>query len=109
MPKSGVYEIAKYIPLKIRRQMVAVDYPLTAFGVPRCKDGKCPMGWLPDIGMNAPETHPIVDWIFENGIGNPTGRDEAELWEAAQEFTDDWDERKIKNLRAALGVPKAAK
>src|SRR5256885_12369665 len=105
MPETGVYEIARFIPMALRRKMVAVDYPLTVFGVPRCKDGKCPMGWLPDIDSNAPEPHALVDWVLEKGIGSPGKVDEAVLWEAAQEFMDNWDERPVKNPPNALQLP----
>lgn len=103
---SAPYAIAQYLSGDDKRRMLAHRYTQLGDETPvSVDDGSCPLAYVGGIDLRslAPEAEDVarilvrrIDWPSENLYG--------EIFEAAMAFIDDWDDGKITDLHAALGV-----
>jgi hypothetical protein len=103
-PTQAPYEIARYLSDEAKRAAVARSYaptrerrPLDPYVSPRCASGMCPMG----VAMltfavrlaPTPSAHHLAAALGD-----------LSAWGAAETFMNDWDQGRITDLAAALGV-----
>lgn len=117
-----MYKIAKYLTKEERTRAVQFSYSKDSeCGYPRDSEGYCPMGRalqfrLPDdlrdsndsLYLRTPAKYMIARLVIGPSVSNydhtESSHQYAEVYQAATEFTEDWDYGKIKNLAKALGV-----
>jgi hypothetical protein len=105
-PTQAPYEIAKYLSDEAKCAALARSYapasPDDRLCRPRCADGMCPLG----VALRAMGKHNAYSYC-------PVAPDETEVAELLEDdgareparlFIDDWDEGRITDLAAALGV-----
>jgi hypothetical protein len=108
-PTQAPYEIARYLSDEAKRAAVARTYKPTPTPTgavaPRCERYGCPLGVaLQTMGCGCGQDGWCPPAPDEVEVAELLCLDRNPVAEAARAFIDDWDEGRITDLAAALGV-----